>query len=112
MSLTILDPLGVKGRLEKQESLPTLPTIATELIHLASDPFSSLHSLAEIIACDPIVTATVLRIANSSFMGLKTPVNDLPNSVLYLGMSQIRRIALAATTSDLFSPDGFANEFL
>lgn len=106
MNLSALDPVSVRTRLEKKENLPTLPNIFSYLVQLAADPHASLHEMAQIIACDPVVTSSVLRIANSSYMGLKSPVEDLPNAVLYLGIGEIRRAALAVKSCEVFTGHG------
>jgi HD-like signal output (HDOD) protein len=112
MSSSITEYSEVRKRLQKKENIPTLPTTFTELVKATSDPNTSLTELATLIAYDPTLMASVLRVANSSFMGLKDPVNDLSTAVLYLGMSEIRRAALAVGSFDLFTGKGYAASYL
>jgi HD-like signal output (HDOD) protein len=112
MSLTKVDHAEVRKRLQKKENIPTLPTTFTELVRATSDPNTSLTELATLIAYDPTLMASVLRVANSSFMGLKEPVNELSTAVLYLGMSEIRRAALAVGSFDLFTGKGYTASYL
>jgi len=95
MQIATVSHPEVKSRLARRENVPTLPAIFTQLVRATSDPDTSLHELATIITYDPALMASVLRVANSSFMALKEPVQDLPSAVLCLGMVEIRRAVLA-----------------
>lgn len=102
----------VKELLKKKDNIPTLPTTFTELVRATSDPNTSLTELATLIAYDPTLMANVLRVANSSFMGLKQPVSELSTAVLYLGMAEIRKAALAVGSFELFTGKGYSASYL
>jgi HD-like signal output (HDOD) protein len=112
MSLPIISPELVQQKLKEKRNIPTLPTTFTELVRLTSDPNTSLHELATVVAYDPTLMASVLRVANSSIYGLKEPVPDLSTAVLYLGMAEIRRAALAVGSFELFMGKGKTETYL
>jgi putative nucleotidyltransferase with HDIG domain len=51
--------------------------------------------IAEIIQRDPSLTSRLLRLVNSVYYGLSTPVNSIEEAVFYLGVRQIRQLAMA-----------------
>jgi putative nucleotidyltransferase with HDIG domain len=50
--------------------------------------------VAEIIRRDPSLTARLLRLVNSVYYGLSTPVNNIEEAVFYLGVRQIRQLVM------------------
>jgi HD-like signal output (HDOD) protein len=115
MSLAHLPKLNhaaVRTCLKDRQNLPTLPNTFTMLVQAIADPETSLLELAEIIACDPTLTASVLRVANSSYSTLGTPVSDLPTAILNLGVFEIRRTALGVGSVDVFGLKGNPSELL
>jgi HD-like signal output (HDOD) protein len=102
MAVQRINHAEVKTCLNKRQNLPTLPHTFASIVAAISDPNSSLLDLAELIACDPTLTANVLRIANSSFMALREPVEDLPTAILNLGVFEIRRAALSVGAFEVF----------
>ena len=112
MDIAPLNHAAVRACLGRRQSLPTLPTTFSKLMQVARDPNASLVELAEIISCDPILMANVLRVANSSYMGLHEPVEDLSAAILYLGMAEIKRIALSVGSFDVFGRKGISSDFL
>jgi putative nucleotidyltransferase with HDIG domain len=52
------------------------------------------HQIAEVIRRDPSLTARLLRLVNSVYYGLQTPISNLEEAVLYLGLRQIRQLVM------------------
>jgi HD-like signal output (HDOD) protein len=48
--------------------------------------------ISEIIRRDPSLTSRLLRLVNSVYYGLTTPVNSIEEAVFYLGIRQIRQL--------------------
>lgn len=57
--------------------------------------------MARLIGADPVLAATVMRVANSAFYGLRGRVGSLPRAVATLGFEAIRGIVLAASLRHL-----------
>jgi len=51
-------------------NLPTLPGTYTALSRAASDPNTSVATIAEIVESDPVVSVRLLQLVNSAFFGL------------------------------------------
>jgi len=82
--------------------ISTLPHIAMRVLHVANDPDSSVRDLKEILESDAALSTRVLRSVNSSAYGLRTKITNLQQAIAYLGMKQIRNLAMTASVSDLF----------
>ena len=51
---------------------------------------------------DQALVAKVLRIANSTFYGLRGEVSELPRALVILGFNTIRSIVLTASTEAMY----------
>jgi HD-like signal output (HDOD) protein len=50
--------------------------------------------ISEVIRRDPSLTSRLLRLVNSVYYGLSSPVNNIEEAVFYLGLRQIRQLAM------------------
>ncbi len=82
--------------------LPVMPEVAHALIRTLNDEDADMISVRDIIAKDPALTATLLRIANSAIFGLSRSVNTLDSAMSVVGMSQIRARALSICMANVF----------
>ncbi|GJM45202.1 MAG: phosphohydrolase [Gemmatimonadota bacterium] len=98
------------------ETLPSLPSVVTDVLRLANDPDASASDFEAIIRKDQALTAKVLRLVNSPFFGLKRSVESIPQAIVVLGMKSLRSVVLAARTSRLLdrqlTPYGLASQGL
>jgi putative nucleotidyltransferase with HDIG domain len=91
-SVRRLDRKEINSRLELCPSLPSLGSInqALQGLLFAEQRFSA--QISEIIRRDPSLTSRLLRLVNSVYYGLSTPVNSIEEAVFYLGVRQIRQL--------------------
>jgi putative nucleotidyltransferase with HDIG domain len=97
VSPALLRPLTraqVEQRLQHCPRLPSLSTINSALRELLSADQRYTSQVAEIIRRDPSLTARLLRLVNSVYYGLSTPVNNIEEAVFYLGVRQIRQLVM------------------
>src|SRR6266511_970838 len=84
----------VENRLKYCPRLPSLSTINSALRELLGADQRYTSQVAEIIRRDPSLTARLLRLVNSVYYGLSTPVNSIEEAVFYLGVRQIRQLVM------------------
>jgi HD-like signal output (HDOD) protein len=84
--------------------VPTLPTIALQVIEKASDPECDLNDLAAILSQDPALCAKVLRTVNSIVFGARKPTSTIPAAVRRLGINPLRSLVLTLSLSSIRSP--------
>lgn len=82
--------------------LPSLRSIDSSLRELLNSDRRYTHQIAEIIRRDPSLTARLLRLVNSVYFGLTTPINNIEEAVFYLGVRQIRQLAMVTPVIEDF----------
>lgn len=82
--------------------LPGLPKIAMDVQKAVADPMMTLPKLAQLIGRDPALSARLVRIANSAWLGRPIKAENLPQAVMRLGFWQIRNVALAMALEGLY----------
>ncbi len=82
-------------------SVPPLPTASIEVIRLVQDPDVPNSELTKVIEYDPSLTANVLRLANSVYMGFPQSVSSVREALLRLGTNRVFQIVLATTVGKM-----------
>ncbi len=85
--------------------LPTLPTMVGELGRRLDAPATSAADVARLLAHDQVLTARVLRLANSAFYCPREPVRSVPQAVVMLGLGTVRAIILKAALLSAYRLD-------
>ena len=93
-TLKKLDPKAIQAKVTSCPALPSLGSISKALQQLlfAEQRFST--QISEVIRRDPSLTARLLRLVNSVYYGLSSPVNNIEEAVFYLGVRQIRQLTM------------------
>lgn len=95
-------PMKLDALLAQPKALPPAPKVAGQLIETLDNQDTDLETLAELIETDPVLTAKIIRQANSAFFGLLRPVNHPRQAISMLGLVKVRAMALAALLQDGF----------
>ncbi len=85
------------------ENLVSLPEVYFRVKALLQDPDAGAADLAEVISCDPGLSARFLRVANSAYFGLRGRVETVSRAVAIMGMQQVHDIVLATSVARAFS---------
>lgn len=82
--------------------LPTLPAIALKVRRAADDPDINLNAMGDIISQDPSLSARIIKISNSAYLGRTVKVQSVQQAVTRIGLSQIKNISTALAMEQLF----------
>ncbi|GLR71176.1 HDOD domain-containing protein [Agaribacter marinus] len=82
--------------------LPTLPAIALKVRKAADDPNINLNGMAEVVGQDPSLSARMIKISNSAYLGRTVKVTSTTQAVTRIGLSQVKNIATALAMEQLF----------
>jgi HD-like signal output (HDOD) protein len=102
VKLAPLDSQDIQVQLARCPSLPSLSSINKALQGLLLTEQRYTAHIAEIIRRDPSLTSRLLRLVNSVYYGLTTPVNSIEEAVFYLGVRQIRQLAMVTPVIEDF----------
>jgi len=106
-AVTEVDTEKLKRFLER---VPPLPSAAHDISILVEGPNPDLAELAKTLGKDPVLTARVLRVANSPFFGLSRRVATAREACIVLGLHTLRNLVLSAAAVEAFDHDGRLNE--
>lgn len=93
---------------EQTHKLPNIPKVVQELIDTFKQEDVDMETIAGKIAMDPVLTAKVLRLANSAHYGVSKTVSTTQDASVLLGFSTLRTLVLASgITGAMQAPEGF-----
>ena len=76
-------------------NLPTLPAVAVELLAECRRPDVDVDKICELLARDPVLSAKLLSVANSSSFRRGSPVTTVRRAALALGTNAVTTLALS-----------------
>jgi putative nucleotidyltransferase with HDIG domain len=94
---------AIEAALGSCPPLPSLSSINQALQELLDAEGSYSTQISEVIRRDPSLTARLLRLVNSVYYGLNTPASNIEEAVFYLGVRQIRQLAMVTPVIEDFS---------
>lgn len=97
-----LTPQQIESRLQSCPRLPSLSSIHSALRELLAADQRYTAQISEVIRRDPSLTARLLRLVNSVYFGLTVPVDSIEEAVFYLGIRQIRQLAMVTPVIEDF----------
>ncbi|MDD2652766.1 MAG: HDOD domain-containing protein [Sulfurimonas sp.] len=91
--------------LKKIKQLPPLPESAMQIEAVYQDPDSTFNDMVKILEKDPLLTADILKAANSPLYGFSREINTINQAVGLFGMGTVRGFALASIVKKSFTLD-------
>ena len=100
--------MDLKQLVDSAQQLPNIPKIVQELIERFDDVNIKTEEIAQKISADQVLTAKVLRAANSAHYGGNRKVGSVNDAVFVLGFNAVRTLVLASGMTGAFkAPEGF-----
>ena len=94
-----------EDRLEKiileTVDVPSLPPIASKVLQLITDDYSSINELERIISRDQAFSTRLLRIANSPYYGRGRSIDSVSTAIILIGFNTMKSLVTAASMKDL-----------
>jgi HD-like signal output (HDOD) protein len=94
--------LTIPRLISKVKEIVSLPDIYQKLMEVIDDPLSSASDVADVISCDPGLTARLLRIVNSAFYSFPSKIETVSRGVTILGTKELCDLALATSVMKMF----------
>lgn len=97
--------------LRRLANVEVLPAIAARALEIARNPDSSIREFSRVVEQDVVLASDILRMANSSIYGLRTPVSDIHQAVFRLGFRQCKNLILSSCMSSLMRRPDLSEEW-
>lgn len=78
------------------KTLPTLPGVINKLNSLSDNDKSSVQEMARIVSSDQVLSARILRLANSPSYGFYR-VSTISNAMILLGVNVVKSLAISSS---------------
>ena len=82
-------------KLKGCRNLPSPPSVAAQIIDLSSKVNSDIDTLAELVSMDPVLSAKIIQMANSSLYMRRVEAVDVQQAVIMFGWTGTLNIALS-----------------
>lgn len=86
------------------KTLPTLPSVIHKLSSLSDNEKSSIQEMARIVSSDQVLSARILRLANSPSYGFYR-VSTISNAMILLGVNVVKSLALSSSIFAIMEKD-------
>lgn len=90
---------------EEVNNLPPLPDSVIRIQEICNDPESAIKDLAGVVEGDPLLTANLLRQANSPYYGYAGRIKTVAQAVSLFGMTTVLGFALSSAVRNSFKID-------
>lgn len=98
--------IDLQRRIEQVGELPTLPHVVQKLASMIGRPNVSAEDIGALIEKDQVLSAKVLRLANSPFYGFPSRIGSVAHAVVVLGLNVVKGLTLCATAFDMMKAAG------
>ncbi len=95
-SQRVLSSLKVSG------NLPSMPQVLVQLIDCCHNPEVPLQEIGLIVDKDAAISAKVLQLVNSAFIGTRKAISSIDQAVIHLGMDTVRNLAISISVQQVF----------
>ena len=91
----------MRRRVERLRELPTLPAIVQRVVDALDRPDGGHAEAAALIESDQVLTAQLLRVANSAFYGFSGKIASVGQALTVLGTTVARSLVYSTSVLDL-----------
>jgi HD-like signal output (HDOD) protein len=82
--------------LQNHNALPSAPKVVDELIRSFDDPDASVDEIARKLSMDPVLSAKLLRLANSAYYHVSRTIGTVDDAVRMLGFVTVRTLVISS----------------
>jgi HD-like signal output (HDOD) protein len=101
---TVQAPNFIRDIAAGKVELPTIPRVVQQLMTALRNPDVDTRKIGEALSQDPVLSAKVLRLANSSFFGGQRSMSSIDSAVALIGIQALNRLIVACGVSSSFKP--------
>lgn len=105
-----MEPAKILEKVLESENLPTLPTVASELVRVTGQEETDIGEIANLITKDIALSAKVLKVVNSAYYNFPNQISTIQQAVSILGINAVRSLVLSFSFLNI-KKAGFADPF-
>lgn len=83
--------------------LPSLPKVVQEVMQMLDSEGLTINELAHAVEHDAVISAKVLKLANSSYYGVTRAIKTIDDAIAILGLSKLRTLVIASGVTGSFT---------
>jgi HD-like signal output (HDOD) protein len=92
-------------------AIPVIPTLASRVIEMASDPNMSVVQLANVIAKDQVLASRLLGLANSAYCAPLQQITTIPDAVIRVGTVGVKNMVFTVCfSSRMYDPSIYGEQ--
>lgn len=103
-------PTSIIDRLLASDDLPTLPTVAVEVLKLTKSGDATADKLAAIVQRDPVITAKILKLINSSLYAMPRQITSVKQAISLIGLRSVTVTLLSLALVEAVKPRDAAGD--
>jgi len=88
--------MSLETLLQTPNALPTAPKVVEELISSFENPDVSVEEIARKLSLDPVLSAKLLRLANSAYYHVSRRIGNVEDAVRMLGFVTVRTLVISS----------------
>ena len=92
----LLDDPGLRSLVSRMTTLPSLPSLYTDIVRELRSDEPSIARIARTIANDVSMATKVLQLVNSVAFGARVKISDPVRASVYLGLDMLKALVLSA----------------
>ncbi len=91
-----LSPDQVRQLLNRGMRMSFSPVVV-QLVQTVLDPTADVRRISQVVGMDPVLSAAIMRLANTPYFGTVSPVDSLEQAAMFLGTREILKLALSVS---------------
>lgn len=94
--------MNLEALFQQQTALPSIPKVVQEVIESFNNESVSIEEIAKKLAADQVLSAKILRLANSSYYHVSRTIGTVEDAVLMLGFMTVRTLVVSTGMAGSF----------
>jgi len=91
----------LKRNIQRIKNLPTIPPIVAKISKMVESPTTSSADVGKVISQDQVLSAQILRMANSPFFGMSRKISSVTQALVILGFDVIKGLVLTSSVFEM-----------
>ncbi len=92
----------LKSLLDQPHKLPTIPKVAQQLIQSLGSDDVTIGEIAHQLVADPVLSAKLLRLANSAYFNLSRSIGSVDDALRVLGFVMVHNLVMGNSMAAAF----------